>query len=223
MLNKLYLKKDNSYYNSMRDEIFEFLLLKQVKISANCIELGSAHGYFGRFLRESIPINKLIGVDLYVKPSKENLKFYDYFFMDDIETFLHENKTRKKFDYVFILDTLEHLQNHWDTLENLKKILHKNSILIISVPNLSNFRVIFDLVFNDKFKYKESGILDFTHLRFFTKKSIEDDITAAKYEILESKYFTFGMNLQHNVYNFCKKFFFHRFIATHIFLKVKLG
>lgn len=69
-------------------------------------------------------------------------------------------------------DVLEHLPHPSSVLKKLKKNLKKEGYFIISVPNVANWSIRFRLLFG-KFDYTEYGILDKSHLRFFTRKSLE--------------------------------------------------
>jgi 2-polyprenyl-3-methyl-5-hydroxy-6-metoxy-1,4-benzoquinol methylase len=73
-------------------------------------------------------------------------------------------------------DVLEHLINPKHILEELFKKLEPSGILIISVPNIANIFVRVNLLFG-RFDYTEKGILDKTHLRFFTQKSFKELIS----------------------------------------------
>ena len=75
------------------------------------------------------------------------------------------------FDYIIMGDVLEHLVNPEDTLAYLKKFLKKKGYVLTSIPNIQHFTVILPLLFGE-FEYVNSGVLDRTHLRFFTLKSI---------------------------------------------------
>ena len=81
------------------------------------------------------------------------------------------------FDYVLLLDILEHLDSPEKFLKRIKdNILHKKNILIISVPNIANIAIRLMLLFG-KFNYTERGILDKTHKKFYTLDSIKKTIT----------------------------------------------
>ena len=78
----------------------------------------------------------------------------------------------EKFNLILVLDVLEHLVDPWKFLKMIKSRLSDRGTLIISVPNIRHYSVIKDLIFFGRWEYEESGILDSTHLRFFTKKSL---------------------------------------------------
>ncbi len=75
------------------------------------------------------------------------------------------------FDYITFLDVLEHLLAPQDCLNRILSFLKPGGDVIISLPNLA-FGDIKLRLMNDEFSYTDTGILDRTHLRFFTYKSI---------------------------------------------------
>ena len=74
-------------------------------------------------------------------------------------------------DLLLCLDVLEHLVNPWEAIRKLDRLLKPGGTLIVSVPNLRNYHIIADLAFRGQFTYTDSGTLDRTHLRFFTRSS----------------------------------------------------
>ena len=89
----------------------------------------------------------------------------------------------KKFDVIIFGDILEHLQWPDLILERYKKFLKREGIIILSLPNVANIRIRFNLLLG-KWDYTETGILDNTHLRFYTKKTIEEMISRNNFKIL---------------------------------------
>ena len=75
------------------------------------------------------------------------------------------------FDTILALDILEHLVDPWATVALLDKALRPGGSLIVSVPNVNNLVVVVPLVFRGRFEYQDAGVLDRTHLRWFTRKS----------------------------------------------------
>lgn len=75
------------------------------------------------------------------------------------------------FDYIIMADVLEHMVNPWQVLKKIRKHLRPDGKLIASIPNVMHFSVIRDML-NGLWSYQEEGILDRTHLRFFTSHEI---------------------------------------------------
>ena len=90
---------------------------------------------------------------------------------------LFENK---KFDLILCLDVLEHLIDPWSVI---KKLIYENlregGTLIACIPNVRYYNVLLPLLLKKEWKYQETGVLDRTHLRFFTKKTILELISSA--------------------------------------------
>jgi 2-polyprenyl-3-methyl-5-hydroxy-6-metoxy-1,4-benzoquinol methylase len=89
----------------------------------------------------------------------------------------------EKYSVIILADVIEHMTEPANAVFKLKSLLAKNGRIIISVPNVAHFFIRGQLFFG-KFNYTERGILDKTHLRFFTKKTILALIKDLDLEIL---------------------------------------
>ncbi len=74
------------------------------------------------------------------------------------------------FDTVLCLDILEHLRDPWRTMKLLGEATRPDGMMVVSLPNVTHYSVLAPLVFNGRFRYAEAGILDRTHLRWFTRE-----------------------------------------------------
>ena len=90
------------------------------------------------------------------------------------------------YDYIVFADVLEHLAYPERTLNGIKPLLKKGGRVIASLPNVANFRVRLGLLMG-RFEYTETGILDRTHLRFFTRQTGQRLFIESGYKILDSK------------------------------------
>lgn len=88
----------------------------------------------------------------------------------------------KFFDYIIFADVLEHLYNPKLVITNMKKYLKDNGCLIASIPNVMHYSVIKSLL-KGNWTYEDAGILDKTHLRFFTLNEIQKLFVSANYKI----------------------------------------
>ena len=71
-------------------------------------------------------------------------------------------------------DVLEHLTNPWEVVRVAKKHLHPEGSIIASIPNVMHIDTIYHLAIKGYWPYRERGIHDKTHLRFFTWKNIRE-------------------------------------------------
>jgi 2-polyprenyl-3-methyl-5-hydroxy-6-metoxy-1,4-benzoquinol methylase len=80
------------------------------------------------------------------------------------------------FDLVICNDVIEHMVDHDAFLQSIKHNLKKDSYLVGSIPNVRYVGNLSKFLFNKDWEYKKDGILDRTHLRFFTEKSLKRTI-----------------------------------------------
>jgi 2-polyprenyl-3-methyl-5-hydroxy-6-metoxy-1,4-benzoquinol methylase len=76
----------------------------------------------------------------------------------------------RKFDVIIFADVLEHLAWPIGVLREYLNLLKDDGSVIVSLPNVGLWSVRFSLMFG-RFRYDDSGVLDRTHLRFFTRRS----------------------------------------------------
>ncbi len=88
-----------------------------------------------------------------------------------------------KFDVVFFCDVLEHVTDPWTTLRRARELLAPGGCVIASIPNVRHWTILRELVVRGDFTYTESGLLDRTHLRFFTRKTMLSLFEGAGYEV----------------------------------------
>ena len=99
--------------------------------------------------------------------------------LDRIEEFPFK---KNEFDHILFMDVLEHLRDPLTLLKKLKPFLKTNGTIIVSVPNVANISIRSSLLFGG-WNYTEYGIMDRTHLRFFTRKTAKALVTDAGYLI----------------------------------------
>jgi 2-polyprenyl-3-methyl-5-hydroxy-6-metoxy-1,4-benzoquinol methylase len=92
-----------------------------------------------------------------------------------------------KFDYIIFGDVLEHLRDPLSVVRYCRGLLSQDGQIIASIPNVMHISVIEGL-FNGRFTYTETGLLDKTHIHFFTYNEIIKMFTEARFEILEVTY-----------------------------------
>lgn len=86
------------------------------------------------------------------------------------------------FDYIILGDVIEHLINPWEILRKLFKYLKPMGNIIASIPNVNHITVVRDII-NGRFPYTNAGLLDVTHLRFFTMEEIKKLFGLTGYEV----------------------------------------
>ena len=159
-------------------------IISLVDENSRVLDIGCACGDIGKYLHDSKNC-EVFGVDCDEQSIKvaQDTGAYEKIFNIDISSSIDELGTLKEyFDFIILGDVLEHLRNPEETLVRLGELLKSDGILIVSLPNIAHGSVKINLLKN-KFNYTKTGLLDHTHVRFFTKESIERLFDAAKLNI----------------------------------------
>lgn len=142
------------------------------------LDLGAAGGELGAAVRERF--DRTIGFE-YEKGRIGQLRaHFDSVVITDLETV---KALPANVRVVVLADIVEHLRDSTALLRCVKESLAKDGRLFISVPNIANITVRLGLLFG-VFEYRDRGILDYTHLRFFTMRTIRREIENAGFRIV---------------------------------------
>ena len=131
------------------------------------LDVGTADGYLGAILKERG--HYVAGVERDPRLAEKARPIYDRFYQVDVDGF--DFPDRHEYDFIIFADVLEHLRDPEAVLRRCFASLKDDGKIIISVPNIANFVVRLNLLFG-RFEYRDLGILDRTHLRFFTLKTL---------------------------------------------------
>lgn len=167
-------------------------IVKQIKPGTRVLEFGPATGYMTKYMKEVLKCEVyIVEIDgeayenacVYSKGGIcGNIEDYEW-----VELFAD-----LKFDYITFSDVLEHLTDPWRVLKIASKFLKEDGKVLISIPNIAHNAVLIDL-FNNKFEYRRTGILDNTHLRFFTHDSAVRMFEQNDLEVEEEDAVIFGL------------------------------
>ena len=157
---------EKEYYESPRYEMLPLVPPAAKKI----LELGCGTGAFAAQLKERNNC-EVWGIEHVEKQARKAKGILDKVIIGDVTTEV-DGLPGRYFDCVICNDILEHLVDPYTLLKALRDHLTDNGVLVISIPNVRYYRVVKDLLLHGDWRYKESGVLDKTHLRFFTRKSI---------------------------------------------------
>ena len=144
------------------------------------LDVGTASGYLGRIWKKSG--HHVTGIEFDGTAAEKAKENYHAFQIADIETF--DFPYRDEFDYVVFADVLEHLRDPAEVLRRCIPGLKESGKIIISLPNIANWVIRLGLLFG-RFNYVDRGILDRTHLRFFTLRSAGQLLSDASCEVLD--------------------------------------
>jgi SAM-dependent methyltransferase len=147
------------------------IIASRIKPNSNVLEFGPANGRLTRYLKNDLNCKVYI-VEIDKQAAEEAKPFSIDAVVDDIENYTWLQKFKQiKFDHIIFADVLEHLNYPQIVLDKARELLADYGTVLISVPNIAHNSVVIDLL-NNKFEYRKIGLMDDTHLRFFTEKSL---------------------------------------------------
>jgi 2-polyprenyl-3-methyl-5-hydroxy-6-metoxy-1,4-benzoquinol methylase len=151
------------------------LILKNVNPGTKVLEFGCGNGYMTEYLNCTLACNVSI-VELNYDDGKQASQYADQSLIGEsgnIEQYDWLSTWKdQKFDHIIFADVLEHLYDPYKVLKESVALLKDDGTILISIPNISHNSVIIDLI-NNNFEYRELGLLDNTHIRFFTRRTLE--------------------------------------------------
>ncbi len=154
------------------------------------LDLGCGTGKLGRKLLELGKADEVVGVEIYEPAAEEAAKYYSRVYREDLESLSLE--CQKAFDFVVCGDILEHLRNPRVILDRIGAWLRDGGILICSIPNIRYWYILWNLLFVGRWDYTEAGILDNTHLRFFTRRTFLEMLNDADFHVLTQEMWISG-------------------------------
>jgi SAM-dependent methyltransferase len=161
---------------------YQALKIVNAKDNLKILDIGSGQGLFASNISKN---NYKTGVDFIPQDELTRKNFNEYYEFD-LNNGLPEKIQTKKFDYVLSLDILDLLIDYEKILRQIKMILKEDGKLIISLPNIANIYVRINLLIG-RFPYSNRGILDRTHLHFFTLGLIKKVLRKNGFEIIKIK------------------------------------
>jgi 2-polyprenyl-3-methyl-5-hydroxy-6-metoxy-1,4-benzoquinol methylase len=160
--------KRSDYYSRER----KWPSLFPIKEGSRILDVGCGKGVLGSYLKSNYSA-KVTGLEIFPEYASDASKCLDEIICGNFEEMdLYEYAG--KFDYVIFSDSLEHLIEPKAALLKAQALLKESGEVLLAMPNVRNFRLTVPLVLFGRFEYVDEGLLDRTHLRFFTLSSISN-------------------------------------------------
>ncbi|MCL2926339.1 MAG: glycosyltransferase, partial [Trichodesmium sp. MAG_R04] len=153
------------YYRYLRQEIVSVVPSDALKI----LDVGCGAGVLGQALKQQDQRRFVVGIELNEEAVYHAQNNLDAAYQTDIEKF-DPPFEKGEFDCIIFADILEHLIDPWKLMSEYCSFLKPEGTAIVSIPNIRNLPLIRNLAEEGSWAYQTEGILDQTHLRFFTKK-----------------------------------------------------
>ena len=171
---------DAKYHEVPRTEIVSFIHRSPGVV----LDVGCAGGATSRLIKQKFPGTRVIGVE----PNRDAARHASQYLDKVLTKLLSQIDPEVDLEgcdigLVLLLDVLEHIEDPWRALSGLRQLIGMNTRVLASIPNVRNLSTMHDLAAG-KWEYLPNGVLDITHLRFFTEKQIRELFLQTGYRIL---------------------------------------
>jgi len=195
-LTERYSSKPEGYYEIQRPEMLPFI----PDGVSSMLEVGCSSGGFGKLVKARRSSCEIWGIEPSPAAAAVASKRLDNTICGIFKAGMPELEG-KQFDCIVFNDVLEHLVNPDQVLQDSKQYLSKTGVVVASIPNILHFYQIMQILIRQDWKYEAQGILDNTHLRFFTKKSIIRLFEESGYEVELIRGINASVGLKYKVAN----------------------
>ncbi|HEX8013173.1 MAG TPA: methyltransferase domain-containing protein [Casimicrobiaceae bacterium] len=173
---------DPRYHDNARVEIASFI----DEAPGLVLDVGCGGGATGKLLKQKFPGTSVVGIESNPRAAEQARAFLDDVIEEPIETApVLERLHGAHIDLVLLLDVLEHLYDPWRSLLRVRSWITQETRVLASIPNVRNL-VTLDALAGGRWEYEANGVLDITHLRFFTLASLRELFEETGYAVLDT-------------------------------------
>jgi len=175
-----YAEKDEEYFEGARKDFIDVL---PVNINAKILEIGCSNGNTGALALSKKKCGTYVGVELFETAAKNAQNKLSKVIIGDVEK-IELPFDKEYFDVLILSEVLEHLVDPWKVLRRLYPFMKPGAIILASSPNVSHYRIILMLL-KGKWGLTDDGVMDRTHLRWFTPASFSEMFESSGYRVVE--------------------------------------
>jgi 2-polyprenyl-3-methyl-5-hydroxy-6-metoxy-1,4-benzoquinol methylase len=173
-----YANKSATYFGYGRPEMLPFV----PSAATHILEIGCGQGEFAANLKAQRTVH-VTGIEPFASAASIAKSRLDRVLPLDVNPAIAELHGQQ-FGCIVCNDVLEHLVDPWDTLTRLRPLIAPGGLLVASIPNMRFMPVLKGLVLHGEWRYVDAGVMDRTHLRFFTRKSMRTMFEESGYQVV---------------------------------------
>lgn len=168
-----------TYFKYGRREMLPFVPEGAMRI----LEVGCGEGEFAANLKAERPVH-VTGIEPFAAAARVASSRLDRVLDVNVNAGILDLRDQQ-FDCIVCNDVLEHLVDPWDTLKRLRPLMAPGGMLVASLPNMRYMPVLKEFVLKGEWRYVDEGVMDRTHLRFFTRKSMQALFEESGYQVTQ--------------------------------------
>lgn len=170
--------KPQGYYSGERKDMLPYV----PRGTQRLLEIGCAEAAFSSRLKQDLNLEAW-GVEMNAGAAARAAAKLDRVIEGRVEEVLGQLPDGY-FDCIVCNDVLEHIYDPYALLTALKGKLSNTGVIVCSIPNIRYYKTLYQLVFKKQWRYEDSGVLDKTHIRFFTLNSIRELFSELGFRII---------------------------------------
>ncbi len=171
-------KTDSTYFSNTNADLVALIPFNPGRI----LDLGCASGKLGEDIIKATSPKEYVGIEIVPEIAEVARTRLSKVLIGNAESILPTIDSGS-FDWIIMADILEHTVDPWSVMSEVSRIIKPHGMLLMSIPNVRNLGVLFDLVCKGRWDYTPFGIMDQGHLRFFTCSTITELLTKSNFEI----------------------------------------
>jgi O-antigen biosynthesis protein len=172
-----------SYHDNPRTDVVD-----RLGVIPKCVlEIGCGSGSTAKLIKERFPDATVIGVESNQRAADLARTRMDRVYATTFEELNADEPDfpKGRIDVALLLDVLEHMYDPWRALVKLKTLLAPSARVLASIPNVRNL-ILMDQLAQGHWRYEATGLLDITHIRFFTLKEMSRLFEETGFRVLNS-------------------------------------
>ncbi|BCW99043.1 MAG: hypothetical protein KatS3mg024_1870 [Armatimonadota bacterium] len=159
----------------------QLAVARLIRPGSRVLEVGCATGYFTRYLSQEMGC-RVTAVEINPSAAEQAAPFAERMIVGDITDPAVWNQAGQRFDSIIFADVLEHLADPGAVLKRCLPALTEGGGVVASIPNVAYYKIRKELLLG-RWDYTDSGIMDDSHLRFFTRKTVMALFRASGYTV----------------------------------------
>ena len=173
-----YEAKTDSYFSGIRRDYVDLLPSNP---SARILEVGCGSGSTGAAALAEGKCGEFYGVELCERAAEEAAKRLTNVIAGDVEK-IELPWPQASFDALILSEVLEHLIDPWSVLKRLRPLMKPGSVVLASSPNVSHYCIV-KMLLHDRWDLEDRGVMDRTHLRWFTMNTYREMFESAGFRL----------------------------------------
>jgi SAM-dependent methyltransferase len=200
------------YLDQPRREVHEYI----PPDASHILDVGCWMGGFGASIKASRPERVVWGIEPNAEAAEVASRRLDRVI---VGTFPSEAPLGQLFSAVTFIDVVEHFLDPWGAIREAGSLLAPGGVVVAAIPNIRHAEAVYPLLVRGRWDYSDSGLLDQTHLRFFTRATAVELFESSGYEVVRvapvnMSYKAFDMGFVARMSKWCEELFAHHYVVV---------